>query len=66
MVIGAVRRLIMACRDVAGLMLVVDDAHVADEATVEVRAHLACERGRPFLVAFAYRPEQARPRSLPP
>lgn len=59
MVIGAVRRLGTACRDVTGLVLVVDDAHLADDATVEVCAHLAYGGG-PFLAVLSYRPELAR------
>lgn len=64
MVIGAVRRLIDACGDVPGVLLVLDDAHLADEATLEAWAHLARAGNRPpFLGAVAFRPESA-PRSL--
>ena len=60
MVIGAVRRLIMACRDVTGVLLVVDDAHLADDATVEAWGHLArAGSGLPFLGVLAFRPEVA-------
>jgi DNA-binding SARP family transcriptional activator/tetratricopeptide (TPR) repeat protein len=64
MVIGAVRRLLMACgdEDATGVMLVIDDAHLADDATTEACMHLArAGGGRPFLAVLAYRPEVARP-----
>jgi DNA-binding SARP family transcriptional activator len=64
MVIGAVHRLIAACRDVTGVLLVVDDAHLADEATVEAWGQLArAGGGLPFLGAIAFRTELA-PSSL--
>ncbi|MDQ1689687.1 MAG: hypothetical protein QOK42_2662, partial [Frankiaceae bacterium] len=60
MVIGAVRRLIAACRDVTGVLLVLDDAHLADDATVEAWGHIArASSGLPFLGAIAFRPEVA-------
>jgi DNA-binding SARP family transcriptional activator len=60
MVIGAVRRLVAACRNVTVVLLVVDDAHLADDATVEAWAHLArAGGGLPFLGALALRPEAA-------
>jgi hypothetical protein len=40
MVIGAVHRLLMAAATAAGVVLVVDDAHLADDATVEVCTQL--------------------------
>ncbi|MCU1660532.1 MAG: hypothetical protein JWR58_597 [Pseudonocardia sp.] len=59
-VIGAVRRLFRACRDVAGVLLVLDDAHLADDATVEAWTFLArAGGGLPFLGAVAFRPEVA-------
>jgi DNA-binding SARP family transcriptional activator/tetratricopeptide (TPR) repeat protein len=61
MVIGAVHRMLMAAAPAAGALLVVDDAHLADDATTETCAQLARTRGRrPLLVAIAYRPESAR------
>jgi len=61
MVIGAVHRVLMAGSGVSGVLLVVDDAHLADDATVEACAQLARTRGsRPMLVALAYRPDVAR------
>ena len=62
MVIGAVHRVLMAAAPPAGALLVVDDAHLADDATTETCAQLARTRGgRPLLVALAYRAESARP-----
>ncbi len=61
-VIGAIRRLILECRDVTGVMLVVDDAQLADDATTEACMHLArAGGGLPFLVVLTYRQEAARP-----
>ena len=62
MVIGAVHRLVAAHREVRGVLLVVDDAHLADEATVEACEQLARADGD-VLVALAYRSESA-PRAL--
>lgn len=61
MVIGAVHRLLMAAAPPAGAVLVVDDAHLADDATVEACTQLARTRGpHPLIVVLAYRPEPAR------
>jgi DNA-binding SARP family transcriptional activator/tetratricopeptide (TPR) repeat protein len=58
-VIGAVRRLLTACG--VGVLLVIDDAHLADEATADACAHLARGDGAiPFLAVLAYRPDAAR------
>lgn len=46
MVIGAVRRLIGACRVATGGLLVIDDAHLADDGIVEAWAQLARPRSR--------------------
>ncbi|MCW2632960.1 MAG: hypothetical protein JWR88_1922 [Pseudonocardia sp.] len=60
-VIGAVHRLLTAGERAAGTVLVVDDAHLADDATAEVCALLARTRGKlPLLVVLAYRPDAAR------
>ncbi|HVE75042.1 MAG TPA: AAA family ATPase, partial [Mycobacteriales bacterium] len=60
-VIGAVRRLLMACRGVAGVMLFIDDAHLADDATAEACVQLAwAGGGLPFLAVLAFRPEAAQ------
>jgi len=57
-VIGAFRHLFSACGDAAGVLLVVDDAHLADEATTGALLHLAGGAG-PFLTVLAYRAELA-------
>jgi DNA-binding SARP family transcriptional activator/tetratricopeptide (TPR) repeat protein len=62
-VIGAFRHLFSARSDGAALLLVVDDAHLADEATTEALLHLAGGKGPPFLTVLAYRAERA-PTSL--
>lgn len=58
-----VRRLLEALAEPAGLVLVLDDLHWADESTVELLDHLVRHppRGR-VLVAAAYRPAQTSPR----
>jgi DNA-binding SARP family transcriptional activator len=58
-VIGAIRRLLLAASHGAGVALVVDDAHLADEATIDVLYHLASTGGTPVLPVLAYRPEPA-------
>jgi DNA-binding SARP family transcriptional activator len=61
LVIGAVHRVLTAC-DAGGVLLVLDDAHLADDATVDTCLHLARSGGRiPVLVALAFRPESAGP-----
>jgi len=65
MVIGAIRRLLAVCSEGRGVMLVLDDAHLADDATAEACAHLARSGSGPsFLLVLAYRPETARPALL--
>ncbi len=60
MVIGAAHRVLMNGPE-PGVLLVVDDAHLADDGTVEACLQLARTRGpRPLLVAVAYRPDAAR------
>ncbi len=60
LVLGAVRRLLTACG--SGVLLVVDDAHLADEATVDACVQLArASAGPPCLVVLAYRREAAGP-----
>jgi DNA-binding SARP family transcriptional activator len=60
MVIGAAHRVLMSGPE-PGVLLVVDDAHLADDGTVEACLQLARARGRrPLLVAVAYRPDAAR------
>ncbi|MFL5824943.1 MAG: ATP-binding protein [Thermoleophilaceae bacterium] len=58
-VIGAFRRLLLAAGDGAAVALVVDDAHLADEATIDVLHHLGSTGGTPILAVIAYRPEAA-------
>ncbi len=63
-VIGAFRRLLLAAGGGAPVALVVDDAHLADEATIEALQHLGSAAARPpVLAVLAYRPEPA-PESL--
>jgi DNA-binding SARP family transcriptional activator/tetratricopeptide (TPR) repeat protein len=59
--IGALRALTAVTVDItgAGVMLVLDDAHAADEASVEVLRHLVAAAGSPVLVVLAFRPESA-------
>jgi DNA-binding SARP family transcriptional activator/tetratricopeptide (TPR) repeat protein len=57
--IGAFRRLLLAAGDGAAVALVVDDAHLADEATIDVLHHLGSAGGTPVLAVLAYRPEPA-------
>ena len=59
--IGAFRRLLLAAADGAPLTLVVDDAHLADEATIDLMLHLSSSGGAIMVVVLAYREEQARP-----
>ncbi|GAA0626702.1 hypothetical protein GCM10009547_32770 [Sporichthya brevicatena] len=61
MVIGAAHRVLMSGPR-TGVVLIVDDAHLADDGTVEACVQLARTRGaRPLLVVLAYRAEAARP-----
>ena len=62
MVFGAIHRLLMADRTAAGVVLIVDDVHLADDGTADACAQLARARGPvPLLVVTAYRAEEARP-----
>lgn len=58
-----VRRLLEVLAEPAGLVLILDDLHWADESTVELLDHLVRHppRGR-VLVVGAYRPAQTSPR----
>ena len=59
-VIGAVRRLLLAAGGGAPVALIVDDAHLADEATIDLLLHLGSLGGSPVLSVLAYRPEPSR------
>ncbi|WP_205346811.1 ATP-binding protein [Pseudonocardia broussonetiae] len=60
-IVGAVHRLLTAAAPPAGVVLVVDDAHLADDATVETCVQVARTRGpRPLLVVLSYRADAAR------
>lgn len=58
-VIGAVRRLLLASADGRSVVLVVDDAHLADDATIDVLQHLHAATGPSILVVLSFRPEAA-------
>ncbi|MGQ0630489.1 MAG: ATP-binding protein [Sporichthyaceae bacterium] len=61
MVFGAVHRLLMEHRASAGVLLVLDDVHLADDGTAEALAQLARAQGPvPLLVVVSYRPEAVR------
>ena len=57
--VGAVRQLLGAVRDAAGVAIVVDDIDVADEATVDVLVQLATRATPALLVVLAYRAERS-------
>jgi len=59
-VIGAFRRLLLAAGDGASIALIVDDTHLADEATIDLLLHLGSMGGSPVLAVLAYRAEPAR------
>lgn len=60
-VVGAVHRLLTAAAPPAGVVLVVDDVHLADDATAETCVQVARTRGpRPLLVVLSYRADAAR------
>ena len=58
-VIGAARRLLSAGAR-SGLLIVVDDAHLIDDAALEVLINLAGVESGPWQVVMAFRPEMAR------
>ncbi len=58
-VIGAFRRLLVAAAGEAPPLLVLDDAQLADEATLDALRHLGSPSGEPMVLVLAYRPEAA-------
>ncbi len=58
-VIGAVQRLLARVDDVEGVVLFVDDADLADEATVDVLLQLAVASVPSMFVVLAYREERS-------
>ena len=58
-VIGAIRRLLLAGARRAGVVLIVDDADVADETTIDALLELSAAGGTPLVVVLSYRPEAA-------
>lgn len=60
-VVGALGRLLRAAAGGAPVLLVIDDAHLADEATIDVLARLSAGTGPARLLVFAYRPAPAPP-----
>ena len=60
-VTGALGRLLRAGGGGAPVLLVIDDAHLADEATIDVLAHLGTVSGAAQLMVLAYRPAPAPP-----
>jgi DNA-binding SARP family transcriptional activator/tetratricopeptide (TPR) repeat protein len=57
-VIGAFRRLLHAAGGTNTVMVLVDDAHLIDEASVDVLIHAAAN-GHPIFVVLAFRPTSA-------
>lgn len=58
-VIAALRRVLAAPDDDTKTVLIVDDAHLADDATIDALLHLTGASGGGLLVVLAYRPEPA-------
>jgi tetratricopeptide (TPR) repeat protein len=54
-VVGAVRRVVDVIDEPAGVLLIVDDAEFADEATIDVLVELAAARVERLKVVVAYR-----------
>ncbi len=59
-VIGAFRRFLLEAAAEGRTLLVVDDAHLADAATIDVICHLGSAVADPILVLLAYRAEAAQ------
>ncbi len=58
-VIGAFGRLLLTVAGGAPVALVLDDAHLADEATIDVLQYLGSAGARPIVLVLSYRPESA-------
>jgi len=58
-VIGACSRLLLAAAEGRPVVLILDDAHLADDATIDALQHLDSTGTRPILLVLAYRPEAA-------
>ena len=58
-VIGAAQRLLARVDDTDGVVLFVDDADLADEATIDVLLQLAAASVQSLLVVLAYRAERS-------
>ncbi len=56
-VIGALRRVMLAAGAGGPVLLVVDDAHLADEATLDAIEHLGAAGPAPLVAMLSYRPE---------
>lgn len=62
-VIGAIRRLLLSAAGEGRVAFILDDAHLADEATIDVVGHLGAVAVDRLLVILSYRAEAA-PESL--
>ena len=60
MIFGAIHRLLMHHPDVTGVLLVVDDVHLADDGTAEACVQLARARPAAATVVASYRCDAAR------
>ncbi len=58
-VIGAVRKLLLAAGGERRVMFILDDAHLADEATLDAVGHLGGVGADRLLIVLSYRPEAA-------
>ena len=59
-VLGAIRRLLVAAADSGVIVVVVDDAHLADDATTDALLQLAgVSRAGRIIAVLSYRPERA-------
>jgi DNA-binding SARP family transcriptional activator/tetratricopeptide (TPR) repeat protein len=56
-VIGAVQRLVATVAGDDGVLIAVDDAHLADESSLAVLARLGDRRGAPLVLVLSHRPD---------